>query len=94
MPSYLPTLIVVILFFLASLIHTSTSKNAKYCCKAYLILSLEKLSTLQVTPIFRSLHWLSTTHYHITFKVLLIIYKILLGQAPKYLSDLIFLAFF
>ena len=41
-----------------------------------------------VTPILRSLHWLPI-HHRITFKVLLLTYKILHGQAPKYLSDLI-----
>ena len=43
-----------------------------------------------ITPILRSLHWLPI-HHRITFKVLLLTYKILHGQAPKYLSDLIFL---
>ena len=41
-----------------------------------------------ITPILRSLHWLPI-HHRITFKVLLLTYKILHGQAPKYLSDLI-----
>ena len=41
-----------------------------------------------ITPILRSLHWLPI-HLRITFKVLLLTYKILHGQAPKYLSDLI-----
>ena len=41
-----------------------------------------------ITPILRSLLWLPI-HHRITFKVLLLTYKILHGQAPKYLSDLI-----
>ena len=41
-----------------------------------------------ITPILRSLHWLPI-HHRISFKVLLLTYKILNGQAPKYLADLI-----
>ena len=41
-----------------------------------------------ITPIMRSLHWLPI-HHRISFKVLLLTYKILNGQSPKYLTDLI-----
>ena len=41
-----------------------------------------------ITPLLRTLHWLPI-HHRITFKVLLLTYKILHCQAPTYLSDLI-----
>ncbi|XP_033992007.1 serine/threonine-protein kinase PINK1, mitochondrial-like [Trematomus bernacchii] len=41
-----------------------------------------------ITPILAQLHWLPV-HYRIQFKVLLLTYKALNGQSPKYLCDLI-----
>ena len=54
---------------------------------ARLVYTLSRKSE-HITPILRSLHLLPI-HHRITFKVLLLTYKILHGQAPKYLSDLI-----
>ena len=86
MPSYPPTLIIVIQIFLAFLIHTYFhTKNTKYCCKACYSLSRK---SEHITPILHSLHWLPI-HHRITFQIVLLTYKILHGQAPKYLSDLI-----
>ena len=87
MPLYFPTLIIVILFLLTFLIHTY------FHFKEYKILLQGLLYTLSrkyehIIPILRSLHWLPI-HHRTTFKVLLLTYKILHGQAPKYLSDLI-----
>lgn len=41
-----------------------------------------------MTPVLKSLHWLPVS-YRIDYKQLLIVYKILNGLAPKYLSDLL-----
>ena len=41
-----------------------------------------------ITPIFESLHWLSVRQ-RISYKILLITYKILNNSAPLYLSDAI-----
>ena len=38
----------------------------------------------RITPILRNLHWLPV-HQKIIFKILLIVYKALLGQAPGYI---------
>ena len=53
------------------------------------LVTLSKKSD-HITPILRSLHWLPI-HHRITFKILILTFKILHGQAPKYLSDLLFL---
>ncbi len=42
----------------------------------------------QITPILASLHWLPAS-FRIQFKILLIVFKALNGQAPSYISDLI-----
>ncbi len=41
-----------------------------------------------ITPILASLHWLPVS-FRIQFKILLIVFKALNGQAPSYISDLI-----
>ena len=41
-----------------------------------------------ITPVLRDLHWLPV-HLRIEFKVLLITYKALRGQAPTYIQDLL-----
>ena len=41
-----------------------------------------------ITPVLQSLHWLPI-HQRITFKILLIVYKICNNLAPSYLKDLI-----
>ena len=41
-----------------------------------------------ITPVLRSLHWL-LIHKRIVFKLLLLTYKALNGQAPSYISDLL-----
>ena len=41
-----------------------------------------------ITPILSRLHWLQI-HQRIRFKVLLLVYKVLNGGAPSYLSDII-----
>ena len=41
-----------------------------------------------ITPVLKNLHWLPVK-LRITFKILLLIYKILNGQSPSYLTSLI-----
>ncbi len=41
-----------------------------------------------ITPILASLHWLPVS-FRIQFKIVLIVFKALNGQAPSYISDLI-----
>ena len=41
-----------------------------------------------ITPILRRLHWLPVS-YRIIFKILLLTYKALDGQAPSYIKDLL-----
>ncbi len=41
-----------------------------------------------LTPVLRSLHWLPVT-FRIDFKVLLLVYKSLNGQQPKYIADML-----
>ena len=48
-------------------------KESKYC---------------HVTPLLRTLHWLPVV-YHIQFKILLLTFKAIHGNAPSYISDLI-----
>ncbi len=40
-----------------------------------------------ITQVLRSLHWLPVT-FRIDFKVLLLVYKSLNGQGPKYIADM------
>lgn len=42
-----------------------------------------------ITPVLASLHWLPV-HFRIQFKVLTVTFRALHGQAPPYISDLIF----
>ena len=86
MPSYPPTLIIVIQFF-SGLPHSYLLPLQRMQNTAARLVTLSRKSE-HITPILRSLHWLPI-HHRITFKVLLLTYKILHGQAPKYLSDLI-----
>lgn len=44
--------------------------------------------TEHVTPILASLHWLPV-HFRIQLKMLLFVFKVLNGQAPSYLIDLL-----
>ncbi len=41
-----------------------------------------------LTPVLRSLHWLSVT-FRIDFKALLLVYKSLNGLGPKYIADML-----
>lgn len=41
-----------------------------------------------MTPVLRSLHWLSV-NFRIDFEILLLVFKALRGLAPQYLSDLL-----
>ena len=41
-----------------------------------------------ITPVLHSLHWLPVS-YHIQYKVLLLTFKALIGQAPSYLTELL-----
>ncbi len=41
-----------------------------------------------ITPVLRSLQWLSVT-FRIDFKVLLLVYKSLNGLEPKYIADML-----
>ena len=81
---YPPTWIIVILYSLASPSHTYSH------FKEYKILLLDSSLSPKNPTTLRSLHWLPI-HHRITLKVLILTYKILNGQAPKYLSDLLFL---
>ena len=53
---------------------------------ARLICSQPRFS--RITPILRDLHWLPVRQ-RISFKILLIVYKALIGQAPSYISELL-----
>ena len=86
MPSYPPTLIIAIQFF-SGLPHLYLLPLQRIQNTAARLVTLSRKSE-HITPILRSLHWLPI-HHRITFKVLLLTYKILHGQASKYLSDLI-----
>ena len=41
-----------------------------------------------ITPVLRSLHWLPVCE-RIDFKILQLVYKVLNGLGPKYISDLL-----
>ena len=41
-----------------------------------------------ITPVLASLHWLPV-HFRVHFKILVITFRSLQGQAPSYLSDFI-----
>ena len=41
-----------------------------------------------ITPLLRDLHWLPVRQ-RILFKILLIVYKALIGQAPNYIVELV-----
>ena len=41
-----------------------------------------------ITPVLRQLHWL-LVEYHVQYKILLVTYKALQGQAPGYIKDLL-----
>ncbi len=41
-----------------------------------------------ISPILASLHWLPV-HFRIDCKILVLVFKLLNGQAPRYLSNLI-----
>ena len=87
MPSYPPTLIIVIQFFFSGLPHSYLLPLQRIQNTAARHVTLSRKSE-HITTNLRSLHWLPI-HHRITFKVLLLTYKIIHGQAPKYLSDLI-----
>ena len=53
---------------------------------AKLICNLPRYS--HVTPLLRDLHWLPVRQ-RITFKILIIVFKVLHGQAPNYISEII-----
>ena len=53
---------------------------------ARLICGCSKFS--RITPLLRDLHWLPVRQ-RISFKILLIVYKALLGQTPTYISELL-----
>ena len=42
----------------------------------------------RITPVLKSLHWLPVT-YRIQYKVILLTFKALIGQAPQYIKDMI-----
>ena len=51
------------------------------------LVTLSKKSC-HITPILKDLHWLPVS-YRIIYKILLIVYKSLIGCAPNYISDLL-----
>ena len=53
---------------------------------ARLIMSCPKFS--RITPLLRDLHWLPVRQ-RISFKILLIVYKAMIGQAPNYITELL-----
>ena len=53
---------------------------------ARLICGCSKFS--RITPVLRDLHWLPVRQ-RISFKILLIVYKALIGQAPIYIVELV-----
>ena len=63
----------------------SQLQRIKNAC-ARLLCGMKKYS--HITPVLFSLHWLPVK-YRIQFKILLLIYKILHGLSPEYLTQLI-----
>ena len=51
------------------------------------VVTLSRKST-HITPVMQELHWLPIRQ-RIVYKILLLTYKILVGEAPAYLSDLV-----
>ena len=49
---------------------------------------LQRIQNAAVTPILKSLHWLPV-HLRIRHKLLMITYKVLHGDGPAYLKDLL-----
>ena len=48
----------------------------------------QSLRFCHIIPVLRDVHWLPV-HLHIEFKILLIIYKALQGQAPTYIQEVL-----
>jgi hypothetical protein len=55
-------------------------------CAARLIVRQKKID--HITPILKDLHWLPVK-YRIDYKILLLVFKCVIGKAPEYLSSLI-----
>ena len=55
-------------------------------CAARLVTGTRSLE--HITPVLRRLHWLPARQ-RITYKILLLTYKVLNGMAPKYIADLL-----
>ena len=83
--------------------HMDYCNSLLYGCPAFLIGKHGKLQRLQncaarvitgtikydhITPVLKELHWLPIVH-RIDYKIALLTYKCLHGQAPEYLKDLI-----
>ena len=80
------------------LVHSFVSSTIDYCnslmygCTKNLLSKLQKMQEakkfVHVKPILESLHWLPVSS-RIEFKIALLTYKCLNGQAPQYLADLL-----
>ena len=68
-------------------IKVSFVKRFEYACVKKALYKNEVLSC-HITPILKDLHWLPVS-YRIIYKILLIVYKSLIGCAPNYISDLL-----
>ena len=55
-------------------------------CAARIVTNTGKYD--HITPVLKKLHWLPV-RFRISYKILLITYKIIFGEAPEYLSELI-----
>ena len=67
----------------------STIFISSYLIIIILLLSICGCSKFsRITPLLRDLHWLPVRQ-RISFKILLIVYKALLGQTPTYISELL-----
>ena len=58
------------------------------CCLANTTGAKKSMFSTQCTPLLMELHWLPVKQ-RINFKILLITYKALNGQAPTYITDLL-----
>ena len=88
---------------LEMVIHAFISSRLDYCNSLFSCLNkkdLDRLQTVQnaaarrthkrahITPVLAALHWLPV-HFRINFKILVLTFRALHGQAPPYISDLI-----
>ncbi len=70
------------------LLHKKTIRQLQLIQNAAARILTRTRTSEHITPVLRSLHWLPVT-FRIDFKVLLLVYKSLNGQGPKYIADML-----